>query len=32
MTGTQTDSTGCSNANWAEANGFDYDYAVFFGQ
>ena len=32
MTGTETDSTGCSNANWAEANGFDYDYAVFFGQ
>jgi hypothetical protein len=30
MTGTQNNS-GCSNANWAIGNGFDYDYAIFFG-
>jgi len=30
MTGTENDN-GCSNANWAIGNGFDYDYAIFFG-
>ena len=31
MTGTQVDATGCDKANWAKANGVDYDYALFIG-
>ena len=29
MTNTQNDS-GCSNSNWAQSNGVNYDYALFF--